>query len=43
MKKKIKDALREFFLWCEVYCRARAAAYLTRSGRVDEAIQLMKK
>jgi hypothetical protein len=43
MKQKIKSALCEFFSWCEVYGRARAAAYLTRSGRADEAIELMKK
>lgn len=43
MKEKIKEILHEMFLWCEVYGRARAAAYLTRSGRSDEAIELMKK
>lgn len=43
MKLKIKSIFNEFFIWCEVYGRARAAAYLTRSGRTKEAIQLMKK
>lgn len=43
MKQRLKNTLKEFFIWCELYGRARAATYLTRSGRVKEAVQLMQK
>lgn len=43
MKLIFKNFVKEAFLWCEMYSKARAATYLTRSGRVKEAIQLMKK
>jgi hypothetical protein len=43
MKLIFKNFVKEAFSWCEMYGKARAATYLTRSGRVKEAIQLMKK